>query len=28
VVKTLFWVAAAIAVLLFILGFTIYREVT
>jgi uncharacterized membrane protein YtjA (UPF0391 family) len=28
IVKMLFWIAAAIAVILFILGFTIYRTVT
>lgn len=28
IVKILFWIAVAIAVILFILGFTIYRTVT
>lgn len=28
IVKILFWIAAAIAVILFILGFTVYRAVT
>jgi len=28
IVKILFWIAAVIAVILFILGFTIYRTVT
>ncbi len=26
--KILFWIAAAIAVILFVLGYTVYREVT
>ncbi len=28
IIKILFWIAAVIAVILFILGFTIYRTVT
>ena len=28
ILKILFWVAAAIAVVLFVLGFTVYRAVT
>ena len=28
VMKILFWIAAAIAILLFILGYTVFREVT
>ena len=28
ILKILFWIAAAIAILLFVLGFTVYRAVT